>query len=137
MFEDSPPLKILLADDEPDVREVMGRRIAREGYEVVTAFDGQDAWEKIQAETPDIIILDLTMPRMDGFTVLKNLRERPPADKWQPVIIVSALGELSDMQKGFSLEADHYLTKPCQMEDVLKGIALMASLIPQRRKEHE
>jgi DNA-binding response OmpR family regulator len=83
------------------------------------------------------VLLDLTMPRMDGLTVLKNLREHPPVDKWQPVIIVSALGELEDMQKGMALEADHYLTKPCQMEDVLRAIRTMLILIPSRKSKSE
>ena len=126
-----------MADDEPDILQVMARRVANEGFLVTTATDGKEAWEKIQKESPDIIILDLTMPGMDGFTVLKNLRERPPSGKWQPVIIVSARGELNDMQRGFSLEADHYITKPCNIEDILRGIKLMVNLIPQRKSTRE
>ena len=127
------PLKVLIADDEAEILEVMHKKIAQAGYLVVTAADGQDAWEKINSESPDVIVLDLMMPRMDGFTVLKNLRENPPSDKWQPVIIVSALGEIADMQKGFDLEADHYLTKPCDMDVILRAIRLMVSLISQRK----
>jgi len=131
-------LKILIADDEPDVLNAMARKIEREGYTVIKAADGEEAWRKIGESLPDIVILDLTMPKMDGLAVLKNLRENPPVpDKWQPVIIVSARGELRDMQKGFSMEADHYITKPCKMEDVIKGIRLMTSLIPQRKTGDE
>lgn len=131
-------LKILIADDEPDVLSAMARKIEREGYAVIKAADGEEAWTRIQSDSPDIVILDLTMPKMDGLAVLKNLRENPPSpDKWQPVIIVSARGELQDMQKGFSMEADHYITKPCKMEDVIKGIRLMANLIPQRKTGEE
>lgn len=130
-------IKILLADDEPDIREIMAKKIANEGYDVVTAEDGQEAWEKIKAESPDIILLDLNMPKMDGFTVLKNLREKPPSAKWQPVVIISGRSELEDMQKGFSLEADHYITKPCHIADVLKAIQLMLALIPQRKSQKE
>lgn len=130
-------LKILIADDEPDVLDAMARKIEREGYAVAKAADGEEAWKKIQSDPPDIVVLDLTMPKMDGLTVLKNLRENPPAGKWQPVIIVSARGELQDMQKGFSMEADHYITKPCKMEDVIKGIRLMTNLIPQRKTDNE
>ena len=126
-------IKILMADDEADVLEIMAKKIRLEGYEVITAADGQDAWMKIAKESPDIILLDLTMPIMDGFSVLKKLRESPPSDKWQPVIIVSALDELEDMQKGFALEADHYITKPCRIEDILKAIRMMITLIPQRK----
>ena len=130
-------IKVLLADDEKDVLEIMAKKIAKEGYTVVTAKDGQEAWEKIKSESPDVILLDLTMPKMDGFEVLKNLRENPPSDKWQPVIIVSARRELEDMQKGLSMEADHYITKPCNMTDIIKGIKLMISLIPQRKSKKQ
>ena len=125
-------IKVLMADDEKDVLEIMAKKVANEGYDVVTAYDGQDAWEKIQSQSPDVVILDLTMPRMNGFTVLKNVREQSSPGKWQPVIIVSALGELEDVQKGMA-EADHYLVKPCPVGDIVKAIELMVALIPLRR----
>ncbi len=130
-------LKVLMADDEIDVLAIMTKRIKAAGYDVVAAKDGQEAWDKIVSDNPDVIILDVTMPLLDGFSVLKRLRETPPSSKWQPVIIVSAREELQDIQKGFSLEADHYLTKPCNIDDVLKGIRLMAQLIPQRKNANE
>lgn len=130
-------IKILIADDEIDILDVMVRKITAAGFEVVTAADGQEAWEKIQLESPDVIVLDLTMPKMGGFDVLGNLRQFPPNDKWVPVIIVSALGDVKDMQKGMDLQADHYLVKPCSVDDILKGIRLMISLIPHRRNSKE
>ncbi len=125
-------IKILMADDEATVLEIMARKVASAGYEVVTASNGKQAWEKIQSENPDVVLLDLTMPVMDGFAVLSQLRTNPPSQKWIPVIIISALDEMHNMQKGFDLEADHYLVKPCHIEDVLKAIKLMISLIPLR-----
>ncbi len=125
-------IKILLADDEEIVLQIMAKKVAGAGYTVVTAVDGEEAWSKIKSENPDVIVLDLTMPKMDGWEVLKQLRSDPSSRKWQPVIIVSALNEMSDMQKGLDLQADHYLTKPCIMEDILKAIKLMVSLIPMR-----
>ena|SRR3989338_3101966 len=130
-------MKILIADDEEDILEIMAKKIAKEGYEVLTANDGQEAWNKIKKDDPDVILLDLTMPKMDGFEVLRNLRENPPSPKWQPVIIISARDDLEDMQKGLSMDADHYITKPCNINDILKGIKLMISLIPQRRSKLE
>jgi CheY-like chemotaxis protein len=126
------PIKILVADDEQVILEIMARKIASQGYQVVTARDGQEAWDLIVKEIPDIIILDLNMPRMDGWAVLSKLRQNPPTKRWQPVIIVSAQNELASFQKGMNLDADHYLAKPCQIEDILKAIRLMLSLIPQR-----
>ena len=130
-------LKILVAEDEPDVLNVMCKAVAREGYNVVTAADGEEAWQKIQSEIPDMILLDINMPVKNGFEVLKLVRENPSGDKWQPVIIVSARSELNDIRNSYNLEADHYIAKPCQMDDVLKAIRLMASLIPQHKKPSE
>lgn len=130
-------LKVLMADDEPDVLAIMAKKIKAAGYDIVTATDGQEAWDKIVSESPDVILLDVTMPKLEGFEVLKRLREKPPSKKWQPVIIISAREELKDIQKGFSLEADHYLAKPCNIDDVLNGIRLMAKLIPQHKAHDE
>jgi len=130
-------LKVLMADDEPEVLEIMAKKISAQGYTVITAPDGVEAWEKIQTESPDVILLDINMPGMDGFEVLGALREHPPAAKWQPVIIISARTELEDIKKGLSLEAEHYIMKPCSAEDVLKAIKLMASLIPQHKSPLE
>jgi len=134
---DHNTLRILIADDEPDILAIMAKKIKDAGYAVLTAGDGQEAWDLIGRENPDIILLDLIMPKMDGYAVLRKLREDNASPKWRPVIIISAQGELDDIQKGFALEADHYITKPCRMEDVLKGIQLMARLIPQRKTEGE
>ena len=130
-------LKILMADDEAEVLEIMAKKIAAQGYTVITAQDGIEAWEKIQGESPDVILLDINMPGMNGFEVLKALRDHPPVGKWQPVIIISARTELEDIKKGLSLEAEHYIMKPCSVEDILKAIRLMVSLIPQRKLPSE
>jgi len=74
-------LKILIADDEPEILEIMAKKIFTQGYTVITAFDGEDAWQKIQRESPDIIVLDLNMPRKNGFEVLQELREHPRPKK--------------------------------------------------------
>lgn len=136
-METSDKIKILLADDEKDVLELMAKKIASAGFDVVTAPDGEAAWEKIGVESPDILVLDLTMPKMDGFEVLKKLRQNPPQGKWIPVIIVSALGDVKDMERGMEMQADHYLVKPCPAEEILKGIRLMLALAPQRRGSAE
>jgi CheY-like chemotaxis protein len=125
-------IKILIADDEPTVLEIMSRKVASVGYQVVTACDGEEAWEKIKAHDPDIVLLDLIMPKMDGFGVLQYLRKEPPSQKWVPAIIISSLDEVRNMQKTFELQADHYLVKPCTIDDILKAIKLMTSLIPLR-----
>ena len=127
-------IKVLMAEDESEVLSIMSKKIAAEGYTVITANDGVEAWEKIQKESPDVIVLDLIMPKRNGYEVLRRVREQPTSGHWQPVIIVSAKRELEDLQEGYALEADHYITKPCQIEDILRAIKLMIRLIPQHKK---
>lgn len=125
--------KILIADDDPDIVEYLKKRLLQEEYDVVEAGDGQEALDKVAEENPDVILLDLTMPKKNGFEVLKEVRERFK-DKWRPIIIISANTELEAVKKSYSLEADHYLTKPCSIDNVLKGIRIMISLIPMRQQ---
>ncbi len=133
IYNETRPIKVLMAEDESEVLSIMSRKVAAEGYMVITANDGEEAWEKIQRESPDVIVLDLIMPKTNGFDVLRRVREQPTTARWQPVIIVSAKRELEDLQEGYALEADHYITKPCQIEDILRSIKLMVRLIPQHR----
>lgn len=125
--------KILIADDDQDIVEYLKKRLIQEEYEVVEAHDGEEAILKVQQDNPDIILLDLTMPKKNGFEVLKEVRERFK-DRWRPIIIISANTELEAVKKSYTMEADHYLTKPCTIENVLKGIRIMISLIPMRQQ---
>lgn len=122
--------KVLVAEDTPEILELITDKLTFEGFEVITARDGEEAWDKIQKEDPDVILLDLMMPRWDGFTVLKMLREQPPRDKWQPVMIVSALSDLQTMRRSFSLEAEHYIIKPFHPNDIVQGIRKILKLVP-------
>lgn len=124
--------KILVVDDEKDIIETLQARFVKEGYEVSVAFDGEEALRKVKEDNPDVILLDLMLPKIDGFGVLKEVREKF-RDKWRPIIIISAQTELDSVKKSYNLEADHYLTKPCTMENVLRGIRTMISLIPLRK----
>jgi len=123
--------RILIVDDDKEILETLQSRLDREGYEVVTALDGEEALLKVKQDDPDIIILDLLLPKLNGFEVLKEIRQKYE-DKWRPVIIISAQAELDSLRKGYALEADHYLTKPVTMEKVLQGVETLASLIPLR-----
>ncbi|MDP2940069.1 MAG: response regulator [Candidatus Omnitrophota bacterium] len=129
--------KVLIADDEPDVLEVLSKKISQEGYDVVTAEDGKEALDKIYKDSPDVILLDIRMPKMDGFAVLKELRENPKSKKWQPVIIISAVDDLENIKKGYNLEADYYLTKPCNFEAILNGIKIMLNLAVKHKTKKE
>ncbi|MCU0651120.1 MAG: response regulator [Candidatus Omnitrophica bacterium] len=123
--------KILVVDDEPDVLQIVSNRLAREGFAVERAADGEEALSKFYEFDPDLVLLDLVMPKLNGFEVLKQIREKY-SDRWRPVIIISANAELETLHKCYDMEADHYLTKPCSMEVILKGIATMRALISQR-----
>lgn len=128
----SAPIKILLADDEAVVVDILAKKVRDAGYEVVVAYDGLKAWEMIQEHKPDVVVLDLTMPGLEGWQVLEKLRSNPPTKVWTPVIIVSAHGDVGHMEKSMRLEADHYLTKPCKVEHVLKGIKTVLTLAATR-----
>lgn len=125
--------KILVVDDEREIVETLRRILLKNGYEVSTAFDGEEALLKVKDENPDVILLDLIMPKLNGYDTLKEIREKHN-DKWRPVIIISSKTELESVQKCYNLEADHYLTKPCSIDNILRGIETMISLIPSRIK---
>lgn len=125
--------KILVVDDEKEIVDIVKNRLVRENYEVLTAFDGEEALLKVKEADPDLIILDLIMPKLNGFEVLQAVREKF-SDKWRPVIIISANGDMEALKRGYKLEADLYLTKPCSLDMLLKGIKTMISLIPSMMK---
>lgn len=126
--------KILIVEDEKDVVDSLKSRLEKEGYQVAVAFDGEEAIQKVKETDPDIILLDLILPKLSGFEVLKQLRQKF-ADRWRPVIVISAKNELESVKTSYALEADHYLTKPVSMEKILQGIRTMISLIPLRIHE--
>jgi DNA-binding response OmpR family regulator len=123
--------KLLLVDDDKDIVEMLHKKLVQEGYDVAVAFDGEEALVKVKEDNPDVILLDLMLPKRNGFEVLKEIREKHK-DKWRPVIIISAKSDLESVKHSYNLEADHYLTKPCDMENLLRGINMMISLIPIR-----
>ena len=125
--------RILIVDDEKETAETFKSILLKHGYEVSVAFDGEEALAKIKEDNPDVILLDLVMPKLNGYDTLKQIREKYK-DKWRPVIIVSAKTELASVQNCYNLEADHYLMKPCSIDNILRGIETMISLIHVRIK---
>lgn len=100
--------KILIADDEAEIRDVLRLYLEKDGYEVTEAADGIEAMEKLRKEKPDLAILDIMMPGLDGYRVLRNIRE----DNNIPVIMLSAKDTDSDKILGLDMGADDYITKP-------------------------
>ena len=105
------PRKILTVDDEKHIVRLIQVNLERHGYEVVTAYDGREALQKVDDERPDLVILDVMMPYMDGFEVLQNLK-RNPATRDIPVIMLTAKAQDADVFKGWQSGVDCYLTKP-------------------------
>lgn len=120
--------KVLVVDDEKAIVEHIKASLIKNGYEADVAFDGEEALAKVKTYDPDVIILDLVMPKMNGFDVLTKLRENTN-DKWRPVLIVSANTELEALEKCYNLKADHYITKPYKLDDLLRGVQILISLI--------
>lgn len=104
-------LKILVCDDERHIVRLIQVNLERNGYQVVTAFDGKEGLEKVKSEKPDLCVLDVMMPYMDGFEVLKNIRRDPETENL-PVIMLTAKAQDKDVFEGYHYGADMYLTKP-------------------------
>ena len=100
--------KILIVDDEKPISDIIKFNMTKEGYEVVTAFNGREAIELFEAEKPDIIILDLMLPEIDGLEVAKTIRKTSSV----PIIMLSAKDSEFDKVIGLELGADDYVTKP-------------------------
>lgn len=115
-------IKILVAEDELDPQYIMAKKFSEEGFEVRTAQNGREAIDKIREDPPDIIILDLMMPEVDGFAVLRYLRENVSPSKWQPVIIVSARRDLENFAEEFFSQSDYYIPKPCKLMDIMNAV---------------
>lgn len=104
----APPSRILVVDDDPTVAEVVVKYLERDGHQVDSVGDGAEALRRALADPPDLLVLDLMLPGMDGLQVCRKLRERRPV----PVIMLTALGEEMDRVVGLETGADDYVTKP-------------------------
>jgi sigma-B regulation protein RsbU (phosphoserine phosphatase) len=129
---DSP--KILIVDDEPFNVDYLEQELEDLDYETVSAFNGREALERVAAETPDVILLDIMMPIMDGFAVLEQLKAEPD---WRniPVIIISAMTDMESIIRGIALGAEEYLPKP--FNEVLLQARIEASLEKKRWRDQE
>ena len=110
--------QVLVVDDEPMVREVLARYLEAEGFGVVTAGDGEEALDRFEESRPDLVLLDLMLPRIDGFEVLDRMRTLARV----PVIMLTARGEETDRVVGLDLGADDYVTKPFSPREVVARV---------------
>ena len=102
------PLRILVADDEENIRRILETRLRMQGYEVAAAVDGAEALELFRGFEPDLVVLDVMMPELDGFAVTERIR----AQSEVPIILLTALGDVADRITGLQLGADDYMVKP-------------------------
>jgi two-component system, OmpR family, alkaline phosphatase synthesis response regulator PhoP len=103
--------KILAADDEPDITRLIQVVLQKHGHEVIVAVDGKEALEKVASEKPDLVLLDVMMPHLDGFEVLAQLQQAGLTET-MPVIMLTAKRHDADIFAGWRAGAEHYLTKP-------------------------
>ena len=113
--------KILVVDDEIYIVHILDFSLGMEGYEVLTALDGEQALEKARAEHPDLVVLDIMMPKLDGYETCKMLKADPNT-KDIPVILLSAKGRNVDQKVGFEVGADDYITKPFSPRKLVERI---------------
>ncbi|MDP3995741.1 MAG: response regulator [bacterium] len=104
------PYNILVVEDDKFLRELISKKLINEGYNISQAVDGEEGLKKIKEEKPDLVLLDLILPGIDGFEVLARAKEEPEVIKI-PVIILSNLGQKEDVEKGINLGAVDYLVK--------------------------
>ena len=109
--QDSSPSRILIADDNEQNCELLEAYLITGGYEIAMAFDGQETVDKVPEFKPDIILLDIMMPRMSGYEVCKQLKEND-ATRDIPILMVTALNEMGDIEKAVAAGCDDFLTKP-------------------------
>jgi DNA-binding response OmpR family regulator len=116
--------RILVVDDEIYIVHILDFSLGMEGYEVITALDGEEALKKASETKPDLVVLDIMMPKMDGYETCKALKG-DPATKDIPVILLSAKGRNVDMQTGYDVGADEYITKPFSPRKLVDRINTM------------
>lgn len=110
--------KILVVDDEKPISDIVKFNLEKEGFEVVTAYDGEEAVEKVEEENPDLIVLDLMLPKMDGLEVCREVRKTRDT----PIIMVTAKDQEIDKVLGLELGADDYVTKPFSNRELVARV---------------
>jgi two-component system alkaline phosphatase synthesis response regulator PhoP len=124
--------KILVVDDEPDFCEIVKGQLEKEGFDVELAYDGVEGLEKVKANPPDAIVLDVMMPEKDGYTVCSELKKD---DKYSdiPILMLTAVADRVSSTRyshydGMSMEADDYLPKPASAQDITESLKSMLDM---------
>ena len=133
MTKEGQGFKVLVADDEPEVVNLVRIMLEMEGYTILEAFDGEAAVSKTLAERPDLILLDVRMPRMSGLGVLDQLRENPTTDSI-PVIMLSVVTTYPEVQKALERGAVAYLSKPFELREMARLVARVLGMSASQRE---
>jgi DNA-binding response OmpR family regulator len=132
----SQPARILLVDDEQSVQKLLSYPLRKEGYEVVPAMDGEEALERCRGQSFDLIVLDVMLPKLDGFDVCRQIR----AQSSVPIIMLTAKAEEFDKVLGLELGADDYITKPFSMREFrsrVKAVLRRSDLLREEQRDEE
>lgn len=120
--------KILVVDDEDHIVMILKENLEFSGFDVVTATNGLEALDAVQKESPDLLVLDIGMPKMDGWEVTRRLKGDAQT-KSIPIIILTAYAQSSDQKKGAQLGADRFISKPCDLSYLVEEIN---ALLPKK-----
>ena len=131
MEEHRSGYRILVADDDENVHHSLNTYFKREGYQLLSAYDGEEALMHVQKSRPDIVLLDIMMPKMDGLMVCREIRKESSL----PIIMLTAKGEEFDKLLGLELGADDYITKPFSPREVVARIKAVLRRIHEQRDE--
>lgn len=119
--------RVLVVDDDDVIRTLITVNLELEGFEVETAFDGQDCLDQVAALNPDVITLDIMMPRLDGWATATALRA-DPATEHIPIVLLSARAQSADLERGSRIGVDAYLTKPFDPDELISVVRRLAGL---------
>ena len=122
----SGPVRVLLADDDGDIRDLVSFKLTGAGYSVDAVNDGSAAWAAVQADPPDLVVLDVQMPGMSGVEVLRRIRE---VNAQVPVVLLSARSRDSDVEAGLAAGATDYLVKPFSPRELLRRVQDLAPTV--------
>lgn len=114
--------KVLVVDDDPAILRLLNQSLELEGYSVSTATDGEEALAELPRSEPDVVVLDVMMPKLNGFDVLERIR-RDPKTATLPVILLTAKSSKEDVWEGWQRGVDYYMTKPFDIDELLRFIS--------------
>ena len=127
--------KILVTDDEKDIVELISYNLAKEGFSIIKAYDGEAALKLVKLQKPDLLILDLMLPRMSGIDVCKAVRNNPDTANL-PIIMVTAKADETDKIIGLEIGADDYITKPFSIKELVARVRAILRRLRDENKQH-